>query len=74
MSENEDFFYLDKCNIDLPIKTKAIPISTIEPTNVLTDLQKRVESLELKLNEILHLLSGRQFIQRSMSFESENNE
>jgi len=38
--------------------------------NVITDLQTRVNKLEQELLEIRHLLSGRQFLQRSLSYEN----
>jgi hypothetical protein len=38
--------------------------------NLITDLQTRVNKLEQELLEIRHLLSGRQFLQRSLSYEN----
>ena len=38
--------------------------------NIITDLQTRVNKLEQELLEIRHLLSGRQFLQRSLSYEN----
>ena len=38
--------------------------------NVITDLQTRVNKLEQELLEIRHLLSVRQFLQRSLSYEN----
>jgi predicted nucleic acid-binding Zn-ribbon protein len=38
--------------------------------NVITDLQTRVNKLEQELLEIRQLLSGRQFLQRSLSYEN----
>ncbi len=39
--------------------------------NLITDLQTRVNKLEQELLEIRHLLSGRQFLQRSLSYEND---
>ena len=69
MSETEDRLRLHEYRLHMPTKIKPIP--TDKSMNEITELNNRVTMLENKLDGIMHILSGRQFMQRSVSFESD---
>jgi ribosomal protein S15P/S13E len=76
MSENETYrsqlVYDTPINAILATKIDNCIHTTQSHTNQIAALQERILNIEQHVNELRLILSGRQFIQRSVSFEDED--